>query len=60
MTIPLRHPLTPAAAASAEPVVDRRSLEDPRAELLELERQGELIVQRIDREAVACRRSTGA
>ncbi|MGD0343565.1 MAG: heterodisulfide reductase-related iron-sulfur binding cluster [Acidimicrobiales bacterium] len=40
-------------AKSAEgPVTDRRALEDPRAELLELERQGELIVQKIDREAV--------
>ena len=38
-------------AADAE-AGDRRSLDDPRAELLELERQGELVVQRIDREAV--------
>jgi heterodisulfide reductase subunit B len=32
---------------------DRRALEDPRAELLELEAKGELVVQRIDREAVS-------
>ncbi|MDA8323259.1 MAG: heterodisulfide reductase-related iron-sulfur binding cluster, partial [Actinomycetota bacterium] len=32
---------------------DRRSLIDPRAELLELEAEGELVVQRIDREAVS-------
>ncbi len=31
---------------------DRRALEDPRAELLALEEQGELVVQKIDREAV--------
>ena len=40
------------ARAAEEPAADRRSLDDPRAELLELERQGELIVQKIDREAV--------
>lgn len=32
---------------------DRRAAEDPRAELLELEEKGELVVQRIDREAVS-------
>ena len=31
---------------------DRRALEDPRAELLELEARGELVVQKIDREAI--------
>src|SRR6266568_5935784 len=31
---------------------DRRALEDPRAELLALEDKGELVVQKIDREAV--------
>ena len=40
-------------------VVDRRSLADPRAELLALEAQGELIVQRIDREAVSVRTKYG-
>ncbi len=32
---------------------DRRALEDPRAELLALEAQGELVVQKMDREAMA-------
>ena len=41
-----------AAQADEVLVTDRRQLEDPRGELLELERQGELIVQKIDREAV--------
>jgi heterodisulfide reductase subunit B len=40
-------------------VVDRRSLADPRAKLLALEAQGELIVQRIDREAVSVRTKYG-
>ena len=53
MTTPIAAPITlRRAKAAEEPVADRRSLEDPRAELLELERQGELIVQKIDREAV--------
>ena len=50
MTIPIE--ALRRQKAATEPVADRRSLEDPRAELLELERQGELIVQKIDREAV--------
>jgi heterodisulfide reductase subunit B2 len=32
---------------------DRRALEDPRAELLALEAQGELVVQKMDRDAIA-------
>ena len=44
---------------AAEPVADRRSLADPRAELLALERQGELIVQKIDREAVSVQTKYG-
>ena len=31
---------------------DRRALEDPRAELLALEAEGELVVQKMDREAI--------
>lgn len=50
MTIPVVSLRRSETAALAVP--DRRSLADPRAELLELERQGELIVQKIDREAV--------
>jgi len=55
MTIPIGVPVDARRLlnATAEPVVDRRSLEDPRAEVLELERQGELIVQKIDGEAIS-------
>ena len=35
-----------------EPGEDRRALEDPRAELLALEAEGELVVQKMDREAI--------
>jgi heterodisulfide reductase subunit B len=37
----------------AERTEDRRALEDPRAELLALEAEGELVVQKMDREAIA-------
>ena len=42
MTIPMGTPVDARRLvnAAAEPVVDRRSLDDPRAELLELEREG--------------------
>jgi len=54
VTIPIVAPIDARRRKreSGEPVVDKRSLDDPRAELLELERQGELIVQKIDREAI--------
>ncbi len=38
---------------AAAPGADRRSLADPRAELLALEKKGELVVQKIDGEAVS-------
>jgi heterodisulfide reductase subunit B len=37
----------------AEKVEDRRALDDPRAEVLALEAAGELVVQKMDREAIA-------
>ena len=54
MTVPIESPIDARRRNSpAASVADRRSLDDPRAELLKLERQGELIVQKIDREAVS-------
>jgi heterodisulfide reductase subunit B len=55
VTIPLEAPIDARRRNSVRtvPIVDRRSLDDPRLELLELERQGELIVQKIDREAIS-------
>jgi len=51
MTAPTRVPSPSRVHTSSVP--DRRSLEDPRAALLALERDGELIVQKIDRESMA-------